>query len=122
MSASSDSTGGSHSFEEFILVLPRFFAGQFHLDVNGFAIRDSVAENIRFTMLTDIYDGSVFRVELTNRVVSCHTAVLAQGGDDLILEFSLGVQRQPPLSKIVIRPCMAPLLSPARICPFSVRY
>jgi hypothetical protein len=47
-------------------------------------------------MLTDIHDGSVFRVELADGVVSRHAAVLAEGDYDLVLEFSFGVQLDHP--------------------------
>ena len=77
MSAPSDGTGSTHSFQEFFLVLPRGFAWQFDLYVDCFSIRYTVRENIRFTMLANIYNSAVLRIKLANRVVSCYAAVLA---------------------------------------------
>lgn len=73
------------------MVLPRFLAGEFNLDVYRLAVRNAVSEYVGFAVLTDIHDSAVFSVELANRVVSCHAAVLAQGGNDLVLEFSFRV-------------------------------
>ena len=67
------------------------FPRQFDLDVDGFAIRNAMPENIGFAMLTDIHDGSVLCVELADRMVPGHAAVHAQGCDDLVLEFSFGI-------------------------------
>ena len=67
------------------------FSRQFDLDIYRLAIRNTMPENIGFAMLTDIYDGSVLRVELADSMVSRHAAVHTEGGDDLILQFSFGV-------------------------------
>jgi hypothetical protein len=42
-------------------------------------------------MLTDIHDGTVFRIKLPDCVVSRHTAVLTECGNDLVLEFSFEI-------------------------------
>jgi len=73
------------------LVLPGLLAGKFNFDIYRLAVSNTVSKNIGFAMLTDIHDGSVFCVELTHRVVSCHATVLAQGCDYLVLEFSFGI-------------------------------
>ena len=77
MRASSDGTGSAHSFQELFLVLPRGFTWQFDLYVDCFSIQYTVRENIRFTMLANIYNSTVLRIKLANRVVSCYAAVLA---------------------------------------------
>ena len=41
--------------------------------------------NVSLTMLTDVYEGTVFRIELTDRVVDCVAAVLTQSSDNLVL-------------------------------------
>ena len=92
MSATGDSTGCPHGFQEFFLVLPWVFPWQFHLDVYRLAVRNTMPENIALAMLTDIYDGSVLRVELTDCVVSCYAAVHTQSGDNAVLKFSLFLQ------------------------------
>ena len=77
MSAPSDGTGSTHSFQEFFLVLPRGFTWQFDLKIYRLAVRNTVSENIAFSVLTDIHDSAVLRIELANRVISCYAAVLA---------------------------------------------
>ena len=57
-----------------------------------------MTENIGFTLLTDIYDRTVFCKKLTDCVVSCHAAVLTQGGNNLVLEFRFRIyNRRLPL-------------------------
>lgn len=73
------------------MVLPGVFPRQLDLDVYRLAVSNAMPENIGFAMLTDMYDGTVFRVELPNRVVSCYTAVSAEGGDNFVLQFSFGI-------------------------------
>jgi hypothetical protein len=98
MGASGDSAGCPHSLDKFFLVLPRGFPRQFDLDVYGFAIRNAVPKNIGFAMLTDIHDATVLCIELSDRVVSRHAAVHAQGGDNFILKRCFGVyDRRLPL-------------------------
>ena len=92
MGATGNSAGRPHSLDEFFLVLPRVFPGQFNLYVQCFAVRNTVSENIAFAVLADIYDCTVFRIELAYRVVSGHASVLTQGGYDFVLENSLTVQ------------------------------
>ena len=91
MGASCDGARSSHGFQEFFLVLPGVFPRQLDLDVYRLAVSDTVSENVAFAMLTDMNDGTVFRVELTDRVVSCYTAISAQGGDNFVLQFSFGI-------------------------------
>jgi hypothetical protein len=85
VSATGDSAGGSHGFDKSFLIVARLFARQFHFYVKCFAVRNTMAENIGFALPTDINEGAVLRVELTDCVVSRHAAVLAQGCDDLVL-------------------------------------
>lgn len=46
---------------------------------------------VGLAVLADVNDGTVFRVELTYRVVSRYAAVLAEGNDDFILKYGFGV-------------------------------
>ena len=69
------------------MVLPGGFPRQFDLKIYSLAVPNTMSENIALAMLTDMNDGTVFRVELTHRVVSCYTAVLAEGCYDLVLEY-----------------------------------
>lgn len=61
-------------------------------------------ENVAFAVLADVHDSTVFRVELAYSVVSRHAAVLTQGGDDLVLEFSFGVQIRSPSQEFSANP------------------
>ena len=41
--------------------------------------------NVGFTVLPYVHNGTVLRVELTNGVVTCYTAVLTQSHDNFVL-------------------------------------
>ena len=58
---------------------------QLHLDVKGSAVFDSVAPDVRFAMMANVHQSAIFRVELTNCVVTGHAAVLAERHDNLVL-------------------------------------
>ena len=48
--------------------------------------------DITLAMRADIHDGTVFRIELADRMIPGDTAVRAQSGDDAVLEFGFRVQ------------------------------
>jgi hypothetical protein len=70
-------------------MLPR----QFHFDIDGPSIRNTVAPDIGLAMVTDVYDTAVFREELTDRMVPRYAAVLTEGYDNLVLEYGFGVNK-----------------------------
>jgi hypothetical protein len=83
--AASDSTGVTHCCKKFFLIRARVFARKFNLDVDSTTVRNTVAPYIGFAMLTDVYEGTVFRIELTDRVVPSDATVLTEGYDNLVL-------------------------------------
>ena len=44
-------------------------------------------------MLADVYEGTVFRIELTYRVVHGIAAVLTEGCNYLVLKYGFGVNK-----------------------------
>ena len=46
--------------------------------------------DVRFAVIADPDNGAVFRVELPYRVVPGNAAVLTEGGDDLVLQYGFG--------------------------------
>jgi hypothetical protein len=56
-----------------------------------------VSHDVAFAVMTDVYDRAVLGVELTDRVVSRNTSVLAECYDYLILEncFLIDTDRLP---------------------------
>lgn len=40
---------------------------------------------IGFAVVSNVYDGTIFRVELTYSVVTCHASVLTQSNDNFVL-------------------------------------
>lgn len=82
---SSDRTGVPHSFQKFLLIRARVFARKFHFDVDSSSIRDTVAHDVGFAMMTDVHDAAVLRIELPDRVVTSDTSVLTESHDDLVL-------------------------------------
>lgn len=49
--------------------------------------------NIGFAVVPDVDHRTVFRIKLTYGVVPGDAAVLAEGNDNLILEYSFGVNK-----------------------------
>lgn len=85
MSASGDSTGVTHSVQKFLLIRARFLTGKFYFDIYGSAIRNTVAPDIGFAVLTDPNDSAVLGVELAYRVVYGVATVLTESRDNLVL-------------------------------------
>jgi hypothetical protein len=83
--AASDCTGFTHCFQKFLLIRARVLTRKFNLDVYGTTVRNPVAPDIGLAVLTDVYEGTVFRIKLTDRVVDCVAAVLTQSSDNLVL-------------------------------------
>jgi hypothetical protein len=75
MSAASNRTSVTHSIQEFLLIRARMFARQLDLDIQGPSVRNTVAENISLAVVADVHHATVFREELTDRVVTCYAAV-----------------------------------------------
>lgn len=67
------------------MILAGFLARQLHLDIQGATIRDAVTHDVRLAVVTDIDYPAVFRVKLTDRMVSRNTAVLTECYDDFVL-------------------------------------
>ena len=85
MCAASDGTGITHSFDEFLLIRARVLTRQLDFYVQGFPVRNPVSPDVRFAVVADSDDGSVFRVELPNRMVYGVAAVLTEGCNNLVL-------------------------------------
>ena len=49
--------------------------------------------DIGFAVVSDVYHRTVFRIKLTYGVVPGDAAVLTEGNDDLVLEYSFGVNK-----------------------------
>ena len=82
---SSDSTGVTHCFQKFSLILPRMLPREFDFEVDGPSIRNTMPCNIGFAVVSDIHDGAVFRVELPYRMIPSDTAVSTQSSDYFVL-------------------------------------
>lgn len=93
MSASSDSTGVTHSIQKFLLIRARVFAGKFHLDIYSSTVRNAVAHEIGFTVLTDVNDTTILGKELPHRMVTNDAAVFTEGYDYLVLQLRFGIDK-----------------------------
>ena len=82
---SSDSTGVTHCFQKFSLILPRMLPREFDFEIDGSSVTDTVAHEIGFTVVTDVNNRTVLRVKLAYGVVSDDAAVLTQSSDNFVL-------------------------------------
>ena len=48
-------------------------------------------ENIRLAVVSNIHDSAVFRIKLTDRVVTSDAAILTESDENLVLQFCFGV-------------------------------
>ena len=74
-----------HRFQKSPLIVPRLFPGEFHFDVDGSSIGNTVTHDVGFTVFSDVDDTAVLREELPDRVITGHAAVLTEGRDDFVL-------------------------------------
>ena len=101
-----------------------------------------MAHYVRFTVVPNVHQGTVFGEELSNRVIPRHAAMLTQGYDDFVLQRCLPVQENHPTSyrniprrspgavaqslfilvRMVSSPFRAPSESPAKTCSRSILY
>ncbi len=86
MSAAGYRTGSRHSIQELLLIVPRFFPRQFDFYVKCFSVRYSMPPDIRFALMSNVHQSPVLGVKLTDSMVSCHAAILAEGNDDSVLK------------------------------------
>ena len=83
--AASDSTGITHCFQKFFLILPGVFPGKFDLNVDGTTVRATMTHNVAFAMLTHTDQTAVLGVKLSDRVVPSYAAVLTESYDNPVL-------------------------------------
>lgn len=85
MSAASDSTGVTHSVQKLLLIRARFLTRQLNLNVDGPAIRNTVAPDIGLAVIADVDNATVFREELAHRMIDGIATVFTQSRDNLVL-------------------------------------